>query len=197
MTGEPIAAVENGVQLLVASLRQDPHALETAYLSVITFSENASQLAPLVDLQSFQPPTLQASGTTSLGKALSLTAECIKNEVQTGSADVKGDWKPLVFIMTDGLPTDDWQSGLGSFKAAKTGVVVACAAGSEADETVLKQITDNVVRLDTADANSITAFFKWVTASISTSSKRVELEKTESDGGIDQLPPPPPEIVLV
>ena len=37
MYGEPIEAVKNGVQVLVSTLRQDPYALETAYLSIITF----------------------------------------------------------------------------------------------------------------------------------------------------------------
>ena len=47
MTGEPIEAVKNGVQLLVSTLRQDPHALETAYLSIIGFGSSASVLVPL------------------------------------------------------------------------------------------------------------------------------------------------------
>ena len=37
MSGEPIEAVCQGVKALVADLRTDPQALETAYLSVITF----------------------------------------------------------------------------------------------------------------------------------------------------------------
>ena len=37
MMGEPITAVQTGLQNLVATLRQDPYALETAFISVITF----------------------------------------------------------------------------------------------------------------------------------------------------------------
>lgn len=44
MTGEPIEAVKNGVQMLLSTLRQDPYALETAYVSVITFDSSARQL---------------------------------------------------------------------------------------------------------------------------------------------------------
>jgi uncharacterized protein YegL len=197
MTGAPISAVENGVQTLVAALRMDPHALETAHLSVITFGENATQTIPLTDLATFQSPSLTASGTTSLGKALSLVSDCISREVQQTTAETKGDWKPLVFLMTDGQPTDDWQSSLAGFKSARTGLVIACAAGPDADEQVLKQVTDNVVKLDTADSATISAFFKWVSASISTTSKRVELEKSEASGDLNELPPPPAEISLV
>lgn len=196
MSGEPIEAVRNGVQLLASSLRSDPYALETAYLSVIAFDENARQEVPLTELASFQPPDLQAGSTTSLGEALKMVTACISREVQTSSAEVKGDWKPLVFIMTDGLPTDDWQKGLQEFKQAKTGMVIACAAGPQADTAVLKQITETVVSLDTADKSTIGAFFKWVSASISTSSKKVDVTKAESSQ-LSELPPPPPQINLV
>ena len=59
MNGEPIEAIKNGVQVLVTTLRQDPYALETAYLSVITFDSTAKQLVPLTELGSFQQPILQ------------------------------------------------------------------------------------------------------------------------------------------
>jgi uncharacterized protein YegL len=98
--------------------------------------------------------------------------------------------------MTDGQPTDDWQRGLDEFRKVKTGMVIACAAGPGADTSVLKQITEVVVTLDTADSSTIMAFFKWVSASISTSSKKVDLNKSESTQ-LSELPPPPPEINLV
>jgi uncharacterized protein YegL len=98
--------------------------------------------------------------------------------------------------MTDGSPTDQWQNGLAELKRRKTGVIVACAAGSGADTSVLKQVTDVVVGLDTADSSTIKAFFKWVSASISTGSQKVENSGTEV-GGINELPPPPPEVNIV
>lgn len=196
MSGEPIEAVRNGVQLLASSLRSDPYALETAYLSVITFDGSARQVVPLTELVNFQPPDLQAGSTTALGEALKVTRECIEREVQTSTAEVKGDWKPLVFLMTDGMPTDDWDKGLQDFRKAKTGLVIACAAGPQADTQLLKQITETVVSLDVADKSTISAFFKWVSASISTTSKKVDVTKSESTR-VSELPPPPPEISLV
>lgn len=196
MYGEPIEAVKNGMQILVNALRQDPYALETAYLSVITFDSSAQQIVPLSELASFNLPTLSANGGTSLGAALKLVAERAANEVTKSTAEVKGDWKPMVFLMTDGGPTDDWQSGLAEFKQGKFGVVVACAAGAQADTNVLRQITESVVTLDTADTASLQAFFKWVSSSISTGSQKVESAGKEV-AGLDELPPPPPEINVV
>jgi len=195
MTGEPIAAVRNGLDLLVSTLRQDPYALETAYLSLITFDSEARQIAPLTELSDFQVPEIEATGITALGAALRLAGEAMGREVQRATKDQKGDWKPIVFLMTDGMPTDDWQSALDTFRAAKPGMVVACGAGPQADRRTLEQITDSVVMLDTADTSTISAFFKWVSASISTSSQKVDLRKDDV-GTLDELPPPPPEIRL-
>ena len=196
MHGEPIEAVKNGVEILISSLRQDPYALETAYLSIITFDTQARQLMPLTEIAMFQPPQLQATGTTQLGDALALLAEKIDQEVQKTTHDIRGDWKPLVFIMTDGAPTDDWTKGFEKLKKVKTGMVIACAAGHNADTSILKQITEVVVELATADSNTIKAFFKWVSASISTGSQKVDAGQKEVTG-LNDLPPPPPEVNVV
>ena len=197
MYGEPIEAVKNGVQVLVSTLRSDPYALETAYLSIITFNSTAQQLTPLTELANFQQPEIEASGCTSLGAALSLLAQKVDQEVTKTTPEVKGDWKPLVFIMTDGVPTDDITQGLAAFKNCKFGMVVACAAGKGADQNVLKKITESVVSLDTADSATIKSFFKWVSASISTSSMKVEEGGRDIGGTLNVLPPPPPEVNIV
>jgi len=196
MTGEPIEAVKNGVQVMISSLRQNPQAIETAYISIITFDSAARQIVPLTDLASFQMVDIKASGTTALGEALKLVATSIDKEVTKTTAEQKGDWKPLVFIMTDGIPTDDWQAGLEEFKKRKTAYTVACAAGGGADANLLKQITENVVSLDTADSNTISKFFTWVSASIGVTSTKIE-DAGKDLTGINELPPPPSELNVV
>lgn len=195
MSGEPIEAVKNGVQVMISSLRQNPQAIETAFLSIITFDSSAKQIIPLTDLASFQMVDIRASGTTSLGDALKLVSTCIDKEVAKTTTEQKGDWKPLVFIMTDGVPTDNWQAGLSEFKKRKTAFTVACATGGGADTSILKQITESVVSLDT-DTQSISKFFQWVTASIGVSSTRVE-DSGKEVTGLNELPPPPAELNIV
>ena len=197
MSGEPIESVKNGLQMLVSALRKDPQALETAYLSVITFGSEAKQIVPLTELAAFQVPEISAGGCTVLGEALDLVCECAKREVTKTTAEVKGDWRPMMFLMTDGVPTDDPKSGIAKFRSMKWGASVSCAAGSGADTKLLDQITPEcVVALDTADSASIAAFFKWVSSSVSTSSKSVN-ETNKDVEGLDQLPPPPPEVKVV
>ena len=177
-------------------MRSDPYALETAYISIITFNSSAQQVTPLTELAAFQQPNIEASGCTALGEALNLLSQKIDSEITKTTAEVKGDWRPLIFIMTDGVPTDNISSGLAEFKKRKCGMVVACAAGQGASTDTLKQITENVVQLDTADSATIKAFFKWVSASISTSSKSVEDTACEATT-MSELPPPPPEVNIV
>ena len=111
MSGEPIEAVKNGVQILVSTLRQDPYALETAYLSVITFDSTAKQVVPLTELANFQTPNISASGTTALGDGLGLLADSIEKEVGKTTAEIKGDWKPLGFAFNVG------KNGVGMMSA--------------------------------------------------------------------------------
>jgi len=196
MTGEPIEAVKNGVQMMLHSLRQMPQALETAYISIITFDTDAKQIIPLTDLASFQMVDIKASGVTSFGGALALLADKVQTEVSKTTMEQKGDWKPMTFIMTDGVPTDDWQAGLNKLKAVYNGFLVGCAVGGSADSSILKQITNEVVSLQNADSESIAQFFKWVTASISTTSTKLE-ESGKEVFGLDQLPPPPSELTFV
>jgi uncharacterized protein YegL len=195
MMGEPIESLKNGVQIMVNSLRQNPQAIETTYLSVITFGTTATQIIPLTDLATFQMIDIKASGITAMGEALKLTAECINKEVVKTTVETKGDWKPLIFLMTDGVPTDDWKAGFDVFEKSKKGLVIACGAGNGADSKVLKQITENVVRLDNTDSQSIAKFFQWVSASISITSEKVE-DTGEDVPNLNELPPPPSEIIF-
>ena len=77
MYGEPIEAVKNGVQTLISTLRSDPYALETAYISIITFNSSAQQVTPLTELAAFQQPNIDASGCNALGGALELLSQKI------------------------------------------------------------------------------------------------------------------------
>jgi uncharacterized protein YegL len=75
--------------------------------------------------------------------------------------------------------------------------IVAARSGVDgADDSVLKQITECVVNLTASDSNSLKAFFKWISASVSQGSKSIEQAGTEVTG-LSELPPPPAEIQIV
>jgi uncharacterized protein YegL len=194
MAGEPIEAVRAGVKALMADLRGDPQAVETAYLSVITFSSSAQQVCPLTELLAFQEPNLDASGSTAFGEALTLLEQRVDAEVRKTTQQQKGDWKPLVFIMTDGQPTDSWEAAADRIKQKRLGNIIACAAGAGADEQLLKRVTETVVVLNNLQPDTLKAFFKWVSSSIKTTS--YNLDQVVADSPVT-LPPPPPQIQIV
>lgn len=194
MAGDPIEAVREGMRLLLDELKSDPQANEVAWLSVITFDSDARQVVPLTQLGSFKEPYLDAGGTTAFGGALTVLSACIEKEVRKRTDDYKADWKPLVFIMTDGEPTDEWESAADSVKSKRPANIVACAAGARANTDTLKRVTDDVLQLKDTRPDSMKAFFKLVTQSIKSGSVRPtdgdEAPKVEID-------PDSPVIVLV
>lgn len=194
MTGQPIESVRQGVKALLGDLRTDPVALETAFLSVITFNSTAHQVTPLTDLGAFHEPALSATGSTALGEALMVLANCVQTEVRKPSDTQKGDWKPLVFLFTDGKPTDEWEGPARSLRERRC-TVVACAAGPEADAQMLKTVTETVVQIESLKPEDLKAFFKWVSSSIRTSSQA--LDTVPAGNGTSPLPPPPPEVRIV
>jgi uncharacterized protein YegL len=148
MAGEPLAAVETDVQIIVSALRQDPFALETVYLSVITFGGNAEQIVPQTELTAFQVPSIQASGATALGDALTLLANKIDSEVVKSTAEKKGDGRPLVFIFTDGNTDDDLQKGLIEFRKRQIAYSVVCKISEKAKFDIIKLISDEIISID-------------------------------------------------
>ena len=195
MRGEPIHSVNVGLQSMLSALRQDPYALESVHLSVITFDLEAKVYLPLTPLDQVQIPDLDvpSAGATFMGAALELLAQEVGKHVQKSTDDVKGDWRPLLFLMTDGSPSDvyAYQQMLPTIKQLNFATIVACAAGPKAKTESLLQLTSQVVVLDSMDSNSFASFFKWVSASVVAGSSSAGVTDSIS------LPPPPAEIQLV
>jgi len=169
MIGEPLDAVNTGMHILMNELRNDPHAVETAWVSVITFSSKADQIVPLTEVVSFNPPPIHVGPGTRLGAGFTLLGRCIAREVRRNTPNSKGDYKPLIFLLTDGQPTDQWQEPLKKLQdLSKTTPfnIIAVGCGEDVDSRLLNQITSNVLLLKDTSAGSFKTFFQWVSASV-------------------------------
>lgn len=195
MNGEPIQALNNAMSGMINSLRSDAQASETLWISVITFDREVQEIVPLTELPSFQLPEIVCpqSGPTFTGKALEMLYDKVNSEIRKGTPTQKGDWRPLLFLFTDGKPSDPmlYKEMLPKIKSLNFGAIVACAAGNLADDSKLKELTDTVVHLATADSTTLKQFFKWVSDTIEQGNK--------SMGTTDMvtMPPPPSEVHLV
>jgi uncharacterized protein YegL len=192
MFGEPIEAVKTGLHALVESLRMDPYALETTWVSLLQFSKDAEVVIPLTSIEEIELPDLECprSGPTCLGAGLKLLCDQAESEVNK-SGDAR-DWRPLAFIMTDGRASDIqvFKSQALRTKDAGFASVIGLAAGRKANKEELCQFCDHVAILETMDGDSLASYFKWVSATVSVGSK--------SFGATPEidLPPPPAEINL-
>lgn len=195
MKGEPIESVKVGLSDMIATLRQDPYALETVSISIITFDRSVNQILPLTDLEELQLPeiTTPDSGPTHMGVALRVLCEKVEAEVKKGTAEQKGDWRPLLFLLTDGKPSDkqEYERMLPRIKSINFASIIACAAGPKAVVAPLKELTEQVFHLDMMDATSFKKFFIWVSDVIGLGGKSVGTTDTF------ELPNPPAEVNIV
>lgn len=195
MRGEPIHSVNVGLQAMLSTLRQDPYALESVYLSIITFDVQARVYLPLTPLDQvrFTDIEVPEAGATFMGAALWLFLEQYDKEVRRTTPDAKGDWRPLMFLMTDGSPSDlhAYREAILQVKTRNLGSVLACAAGPKAKQDYLLELTDQVVAMETMDAATFFSLFRWVSASVAAGSSSAGVS------GPVALPPPPPNVSFV
>ena len=176
MVGEPIASVSAGIKTMIQSLRQDPYALETAYISIIVFAGKAKTIVPLTDIVSFYPPQMPIGGGTSLGAGLNHLISEMNSKLVKNDGTTKGDWKPVIFLFTDGVPTDFPEAAIRDWEVnyRNRANLVAISIGNSADINLLRRLTDQVLLFNDTKPESYKDFFKWVTASISTQSQKIE-----------------------
>jgi uncharacterized protein YegL len=98
-----------------------------------------------------------------------------------------------MFLFTDGKPNDLqlYREMIPKIKELNFGAIVCCAAGRLANDDLLKELTEDVLHLDTADSGTLRKFFKWVSETIE------QGNKSQGTGEKVTLPPPPSEITIV
>src|SRR3990172_4085766 len=148
MAGYPIEQVEEGMAAIIKELRTDPFALETVYISIIIFAGKAKIIANLLELYNFYPPKLPIGGGTAFGNALNFLMNDIDASIQKTTLEQKGDWKPIIFLFTDGNPTDNVDSAFDRWNKLyrSSAYLVAISLGNNTDTSLLGRITKNVLR---------------------------------------------------
>jgi uncharacterized protein YegL len=183
MIGHPLESLEGGVKLMARTLMRNPGALESLHMGVITFAAKANVSVPLTDLCCFRAPELSARPGTSLGAALRLCRESIDRDVSVSTPERKGDFKPLVFVMTDGEPTDDWRDAARELRDGRPRpTVVSVGCGGEADFDVLRELSGGeAVLVSDLSSESVQSLFSWVSTSLEATSRTPD----RAGGGVD------------
>ena len=141
MRGTPIAELNQGLAAYKAELASDTLAAKRVEVAIISFGpvevQNDFQTA-----DSFQPPTLSASGDTPMGAAIEQAISLLDLRKQTYRTNGIAYYRPWIFLITDGAPTDDWRPAAEKVRAGETAKKFAFfAVGVEgANLEVLAQI---------------------------------------------------------
>ncbi len=172
LAGNAIIAMREGICMIQLLLMADRQARETVYISVIYYSNYVNQTR-LVPIDEFILPTLVAGSTSgrSLGSALYVLVESIQQDLVLNTPTHHGDYRPLVFLLTDGAPTDNYQDAIEKLqllRGSQKPTIIALGCGDAVNKTMLRELTENVFLMHTANPENIKGFFRWMSGSITT-----------------------------
>jgi uncharacterized protein YegL len=72
------------------------------------FSDQVQTICDFTTAQSFQPPNLTAGGSTAMGAAIQSAVEMVNQRKAVYKANGIAYYRPWIFLITDGAPTDRW-----------------------------------------------------------------------------------------
>ncbi|MCK8676020.1 vWA domain-containing protein [Streptomyces lichenis] len=121
MAGQGIDTVNEALPTLYEEISTNPTVADKTRFALIGFSTAASVLQPLADLSELSHlPSLSAGGITSFGSAFRLLRDTIEKDVAALKAEGHEVYRPVVFFLSDGEPTDnDWEEALADLKEAE------------------------------------------------------------------------------
>jgi len=162
-----IEALNIALNDFVESLKEEDSAKAELHVALYSFGGNNAQCdLPLTSIDQIDAPTYTAQGRTPMGESFKLLKELIENKELIPSRS----YKPTIVLLTDGLPTDEWQSPMNelinegrSSKAFR----IAMAIGDDADKTMLSNFVSTPEYLVSGEnARDIRKFFRFVTMSV-------------------------------
>lgn len=143
MSGDKIQALNQAVKEAIphiqAEAQKNPHAAIKKW--VISFSDSVKWLTLDSPLEEFQWKDLQAGGCTAMGEALRRVAE----ELELDNLGDRG-LRPVLILISDGQPTDDFKGGLSALMNTPWGrksIRIAVAIGRDADRGCLQEFIGN------------------------------------------------------
>ena len=188
MYGEKIGIVNNAIQSVLPDMVEAADDNPNAQLLVRTmkFSTGATWVtSDPVKVDEYAWEDLEAAGVTDLGKAFDLLAGQLSIPPMPERA-----LPPVVVLLSDGQPTDDYSSSLEKLKKLpwyKKSVKIAISIGQDADDDVLQEFTGNrELVLQANTASMLTKMIKWASTAVSAVSSGVSNtseEANNNDGG--------------
>lgn len=176
-------AIREALPDMVQAARSNPAA--SLELRSLTFSTGARwHQANPVAIEAFSWTDVSAHGVTDMGAAFRLVAEQLQTPPMPDRA-----MPPVLALVSDGQPTDDWRTGLQALDNTpwgKRALRLAIAIGDDADLGMLKEFLVNpeLEPFTTKNAKELAKAIHWA------STVAVKAASTQRGGTIG-VPPPP------
>jgi uncharacterized protein YegL len=187
MRGTPIDELNTGLQVFRDELAADSLASKRVEIAIITFGPVKIE-TDFTGAQQFSPPVLEVNGDTPMGQAIETGLGLLRSRKETYKASGISYYRPWVFLITDGGPTDSWQQAAQLVKdGEKSKAFSFFAVGVEgANLDVLRKISvKEPLKLKGLQFREL---FSWLSSSLSSVSKsnvgdQVALENPATPGG--------------
>jgi uncharacterized protein YegL len=142
MAGEKIAELNSGLAVYKEELTSDSLAAKRVEVAVVTFGGTVDVLVDFTTAQNFQAPVLEPRADTPMGAAINRAIEMVTDRKATYRENGIAFYRPWIFMITDGAPTDEWRGAAERVKSGeKSKAFSFFAVGVEgADLDVLGQI---------------------------------------------------------
>ncbi len=157
MKGTKIGALNSTMEELLPTLIGVGEATTEVKIAVMKFSTNVEWITPRpVRIEEYQYwNRLEAEGLTFMGDAFLELSGKLSRSSFLNSPSLS--YAPVIFLLSDGSPNDDWKKGLETLRQNRWfqyGLKIALGIGSEVDMEVLREFTGNeelAVRAKNAD----------------------------------------------
>jgi uncharacterized protein YegL len=141
MHGPRIAALNEGIQTFKNEIIGDSLAAKRVEVAVITFGP-VQTIQDFVGASFYQPVELRASGDTPMGAAILEALDIVKLRKETYRHNGIAFYRPWIFLITDGGPTDTWSEAAARIREGEAAKAFAFFAVGveEARMEILRQI---------------------------------------------------------
>lgn len=143
MRGKKMGELNTVMEELIPEIRKVGEADTDVKLAVLTFSTDIKWMyTEPINIEDFEWARLEAKGVTSMGAAFTELADRMSRNGFLNSPSLS--FAPVIFLMTDGYPSDDYKAGLEALKANswyKFGLKAALGIGNEANDEMLAEFT--------------------------------------------------------